>query len=125
MSTANKSLLPRFALGRILATPGALEALEEAGQEWFVFLAQRAVGDWGDLDPHDWQENEAALERGGRLFSAYNLATGQRLWICHSIAVTAVLAGCVPVRVGPDGACGPGHHLPHVAIQDFTPISKT
>lgn len=81
MSIANKSLLPRFALGRILATPGALEALDEAGQEWFVFLERHAVGDWGELDPHDWQENEAALVRGGRLFSAYNLATGQRLWI--------------------------------------------
>jgi hypothetical protein len=81
MSTVDKPLLPRFVLGRILATPGALEALDEAGQEWPVFLARHAVGDWGELDPHDWQENEAALVRGGRLFSAYNLATGQRLWI--------------------------------------------
>lgn len=81
MSTANPTQLPRFALGRILATPGAIEALDEAGQEWLVFLQRHVVGDWGDLHPHDCQENEAALARGGRLFSAYNLTTGQRLWI--------------------------------------------
>ncbi len=81
MSTARNSARPRFTLGRILATPGALEALDEASQEWLVFLQRHAVGDWGELDPHDWQENEAALVHGGRLFSAYNLATEQRLWI--------------------------------------------
>lgn len=81
MSTERKSSLPRFTLGRILATPGALEALDEAGQEWLVFLQRHAGGDWGELDPHDWQENEAALLNDGRLFSAYNLATSERLWI--------------------------------------------
>jgi hypothetical protein len=80
MKTSNQPQ-PRFALGQVVATPGALAALAEAGQWWIVFLARHAQGDWGDLDPHDWQENEAALQRGGRLFSAYTLATGQRLWI--------------------------------------------
>lgn len=71
----------RFALGRIVATPGALDALEEAGQEWLTFLQRHAVGDWGELDPHDLQENEDALLRSGRLFSGYTLSNGQRLWI--------------------------------------------
>jgi hypothetical protein len=72
---------PCFALGQVVATPGALAALAEAGHWWMVFVARHAQCDWGDLDPHDWQENEAALARGGRLFSAYTLATGQRLWL--------------------------------------------
>lgn len=71
----------RFALGRIVATPGALEALDEAGQEWLTFLQRHVGGDWGELDPHDLQENEASLQRGGRLFSGYTLNNGQRLWI--------------------------------------------
>lgn len=93
MSPTNSSPLPRFTLGRILATPGALEALDEAGQEWLVFLQRHAVGDWGDLDPQDWQENEAALEHGGRLLSAYTLATGQRLWVIseHDRSATTLL----------------------------------
>src|ERR1039457_1141906 len=39
----------RFALGRIVATPGALGALEEAGQTPIEFLARHALGDWGEL----------------------------------------------------------------------------
>lgn len=80
MKTSNQPQ-PRFALGQVVATPGALASLAAAGQWWMVFLARHAQCDWGDLDPHDWQANEAALEHGGRLFSAYTLATGQRLWI--------------------------------------------
>lgn len=77
----NERMQQRFALGRIVSTPGALEALEEAGQDWLTFLARHATGDWGELDPQDWQENESALEHGGRLLSAYNLSNGQRLWL--------------------------------------------
>ena len=72
---------PRFALGQVLATPGALSALIEANQTPFSFLARHVVGDWGKLDPHDVQENEAALERGGRLFSRYQTAQGVVIWI--------------------------------------------
>lgn len=72
---------PRFALGQVVATPGALDALAVAGQLWIVFLERHARCDWGELDPQDGQANEHALQWGGRLFSAYTLATGQRLWI--------------------------------------------
>jgi hypothetical protein len=37
----------RFALGRVVATPGALEALQEAGQGAMEFLRRHALGDWG------------------------------------------------------------------------------
>ena len=38
---------PRFPLGRLYATPGALEALSEAGQEASEFLYRHQHGDWG------------------------------------------------------------------------------
>jgi hypothetical protein len=44
---------PLFLLGRILATPGAIEALQKANQQPWEFLAKHAWGDWGDLDAHD------------------------------------------------------------------------
>ena len=72
---------PRFALGRVLATPGALSALHEANQTPFEFLARHVVGDWGELDPHDVRENEAALGRGGRLLSRYQTTQGVVIWI--------------------------------------------
>lgn len=71
----------RFPLGRVVATPGALAALILARQTPWALLRRHQSGDWGSLDAHDLQENEAALKRGGRLFSAYDLVTGQRLWI--------------------------------------------
>jgi len=71
----------RFSLGRVVATPGVLEALHEAGQEPLTFLARHVTGDWGDLDEHDRRENEFAVEHGFRILSAYTLSSGTRIWI--------------------------------------------
>jgi len=71
----------RFALGRVLATPGALQALEKAGQQPQEFLDRHATGDWGEVDSHDAKENEISLQRGFRLLSSYTTEAGDRLWI--------------------------------------------
>jgi hypothetical protein len=71
----------RFPLGRIVATPGALEALEEAGETPYSFLARHVSGDWGEVDEHDSQENELSVIQGLRLLSAYTLSTSTKLWI--------------------------------------------
>jgi hypothetical protein len=72
---------PRFPLGQLVATPGALEALAEAGQDAMPFVARHQSGDWGELDEHDIRENEYSLEHGFRLLSAYTLSTGVRIWV--------------------------------------------
>ena len=69
-----------FPLGMILATPGALEALRETGEDPITYLSRHAAGDWGELDPHDRRENELALEHGRRLLSSYPVGGG-RVWI--------------------------------------------
>ena len=71
----------KFSLGRIVATPGALEALEDAGQEAGEFLARHVTGDWGVLDDEDRQANDAALIDGSRLLSAYQTRKGEKIWI--------------------------------------------
>ena len=71
----------RFPLGWLLATPGALQALEKAGQQPQEFLDRHSKGDWGELDSHDLRENEFSLERGLRLLSSYTTAAGDKLWI--------------------------------------------
>lgn len=71
----------RFHLGRVLATPGALQALEKAGQQPQEFLDRHAKGDWGDVDSQDAKENEISLQRGFRLLSSYTTAAGDHLWI--------------------------------------------
>ena len=68
----------RFELGRVVATPGALDMFGHEGI--YVLLRRHAGGDWGDLDGHDRRENERALRDGARLLSAYDTPAG-RCWI--------------------------------------------
>ena len=71
----------RFPLGQIVATPGALKALTEAGDSPSSFLRRHVVGDWGELDAEDRAENERSVEHGFRLLSAYALSDGTRIWV--------------------------------------------
>lgn len=71
----------KSALGRLVATPGALAAIADAGDDPLTFLRRHAAGDWGDVDEHDRQENELSLREGFRLLSAYRLQDGTRLWV--------------------------------------------
>ena len=70
-----------FPLGQIVATPGALEALESSLQTPAEFLTRHARGDWGDLSADDIAENEFSIKTGCRLLSSYLTASGQRLWV--------------------------------------------
>lgn len=71
----------KFELGKIVATPGALAAMEGAGITPASLLARHAAGDWGELDPEDIRENEFSLANGFRLLSAYRLTDGTKIWI--------------------------------------------
>lgn len=71
----------RFHLGRIVATPGALGALEDAGDSPGTFVKRHVTGDWGELDEEDRRENEFSVAQGFRLLSAYILSNGTKLWI--------------------------------------------
>ena len=72
---------PLFPLGQVVATPGALSALEDAGQNPGEFLYRHVTGDWGNLDEHDRHQNELALKQGLRLLSAYQTSKGVRIWV--------------------------------------------
>lgn len=79
MITMNK---PLFKLGSVLATPGALTALEEAGQNLWEFLSQHVQGQWGsELSEEDRRLNDEAVKDGSRILSAYILKTGVKVWI--------------------------------------------
>ena len=84
---------PLFSLGQIVATPGALAALEKAGQTAQEFLARHQQGDWGDLCDEDKQENQPSLKRGFRLLSRYHTSAGDALYIIteHDRSSTTLL----------------------------------
>lgn len=70
----------RFSLGRIVATPGALELLGtgEIGE----LLGRHAAGDWGVVGPEDARENELSVREGFRILSDYDSpGGGGRIWI--------------------------------------------
>ena len=71
----------RFPLGPIVATPGALEALEGVGESPGTFLKRHVSGDWGELDEEDQRENELSVAHGFRLLSSYTLSNGTKIWI--------------------------------------------
>ena len=71
----------RFFPGVLVITPGALAALHTTGEGIQPFLTRHLRGDWGDLDDHDWKENEYSLRRGFRLLSTYALNDGTRIWV--------------------------------------------
>lgn len=72
---------PKFSLGQLLATPGALAALSEAKQGPIEFIRRHIRGDWGDCCEEDRQANEEALHNGDRLLSVYQTAKGIKLWV--------------------------------------------
>ena len=74
-------ITPLFPLGEVVSTPGALEAMQAANVSPLALLHRHLRGDWGDLDKHDKQLNDIAVNDGGRIFSAYNIGNNQRLWI--------------------------------------------
>ena len=54
---------------RIVATPGALEAVPP--ERLLECLARHARGDWGNVCPEDAAANDLATHEGTRIISAY------------------------------------------------------
>jgi hypothetical protein len=82
--TENYTILPQMFsldLGQIVATPGVLEAMAKTGEAPIDFLSRHQIGDWGSLDREDLAANEASLKDGSRIFSAYLLKDGTKIYV--------------------------------------------
>lgn len=90
---------PLFDLGRIVATPAALAALDAHGVDPMQLLLRHASGDWGDVHPEDAVQNDLGVTHGMRILSSYVLvpptSTKKRLvvWLIteHDCSVTTSL----------------------------------
>ncbi len=80
-------------LGRTVATPAAMEAMEEADQSMLALLIRHSMGDWGDVDAEDAEANEEAVRNYNRVLSSYRLHTGAVIWVITEAdrSVTTVL----------------------------------
>lgn len=66
---------PRFELGMIVATPGALETCSNVVMQ--KCLARHLTADWGCVCAEDKEANDMALSTGDRLLSAYPIDPAQ------------------------------------------------
>ncbi len=93
MTTKEKIVIvaQNFRLGQVCATPGVIDEIPVMEQT--SALQRHASGDWGDLDPEDWAENELSLKEGFRLLSAYHSSQGVKFWIITEAdrSVTTIL----------------------------------
>ena len=79
--------IPKFKLGKIVATPGAIEALEKANQSPDIFLEKHIGGDWGEICDEDANLNNEAIAHEGdiekqqRVMSVYKTSKNETIWV--------------------------------------------
>ena len=78
-------------LGRIVATPNALQSLTH--EDILLGIRRHRAGDWGNLSDDNRASNDQSLLDGSRIVSAYNAGNGTRFWIITEAdrSVTTVL----------------------------------
>lgn len=64
-------MVKTLSLGMVVATPTALEYMAAHNLEVDYLLYRHERGDWGNLQEEDIEANRHAVEKGGRVFSAY------------------------------------------------------
>jgi hypothetical protein len=62
-------------------TPGAIEALEEAGQSPQDFISRHSRLEQGELSAEDHKENLFSVDKSLRIFSAFKTAKGVKIWV--------------------------------------------
>ncbi|MDB6019614.1 MAG: hypothetical protein JWR19_4103 [Pedosphaera sp.] len=69
----------KFRLGRIVATPQALEVL--TNEDILKAIIRHQAGNWGDMKEEDAQANDHAVVHGKRVLSSYRSAKGVTFWL--------------------------------------------
>lgn len=89
MNTPTNHKPALFPLGQLVATPGALQLLEQHKIVPMQLIARHRSGDWGDIDTADAKTNFEALRVGARILSSYRLTGGGKIWIITEAGRTA------------------------------------
>ena len=77
----------KFKLGQIVATPGAISALNKAKQSPAIFLRRHQLCDWGEVCNEDKKLNDDAVANEGdtekqqRVLSSYKTNLDEKIWI--------------------------------------------
>lgn len=87
---------PLFKLGKIVATPPALDLLDKYNVLSATMIKRHVFGDWEEMNPHDRKANHDALKYNDRVFSSYDISpdkSGAKIWVIteHDRSVTTIL----------------------------------
>jgi hypothetical protein len=77
---------PLFDLGQVVATPAALQAIADSGEEVADFLNRHAFGDWGSVFDEERERNESAVGTGGPIVSEYRTGNGIKIRVVTAAA---------------------------------------
>jgi hypothetical protein len=82
-----------FELGIIVATPGALDAIYEAGQDASEFITRHIRLEQGELSEDDHNENLYSVDKHLRLMTAFKTKLDVKVWIVTEAdrSVTTIL----------------------------------
>lgn len=69
----------RVPVQHLYMTPGVMSQVDQ--EDALDGFARHVRGDWGEVDEHDWNENDTALQNDGRILSAYVDRHGTEFWI--------------------------------------------
>ena len=69
-----------FKIGKVVATPGALQFCEANKINPLLLLGRHIAGDWGDLDSADVAANVHAVQHDLRILSSYKIEVG-KVWV--------------------------------------------
>ena len=67
-------------MGDLDLTPAAVDLIERDPASGTA-IRRHAIGDWGDVTPGAWVENDRALTTGRRILSVYHTALSERFYI--------------------------------------------
>ncbi len=81
VTTSKTEMVSLFLLGKVVATPGALEAMDQYAINALDLLRRHLSGDWGNVPPSDAEENMRSVENGWRILSSYPVNDDQNIWI--------------------------------------------
>ncbi len=73
--------LPLFSPGQIVATPGAIEAMNKHQCLPATLLDKHLSGDWGSVCKEDAATNDDAVQHGDRILSSYQIGERVRIWL--------------------------------------------
>lgn len=69
--------------GQIVATRGVADRMERDPafrRDLAVAFFRYQLGDWGEVCPEDWAQNDESAREGERILAAYTCA-GSKVWI--------------------------------------------